>query len=49
VRDAVEELTRGTRIRSEADPREHPFHCHHEKTVIVDGEVAFVGGIDMTD
>ena len=30
-------------------PREHPFHCHHEKTVIVDGEVAFVGGIDMTD
>lgn len=49
VRDGVEELTRGTRIRCETDPREHPFHCHHEKTVIVDGEVAFVGGIDMTD
>ena len=49
VRDAVEELTRGTRIRCEADPREHPFHCHHEKTVVLDGEVAFVGGIDMTD
>ena len=31
------------------DPREHPIHCHHEKTVIVDDEVAFVGGIDMTD
>ena len=42
-------LTRGTRIRCEIDPREHPFHCHHEKTVVVDGEVAFVGGIDMTD
>ena len=39
----------GTRIRCETDPREHPFHCHHEKTVVVDGEVAFVGGIDMTD
>ena len=49
VRDAVEELTRGTRIRCEADPREHPFHCHHEKIVVVDGEVAFVGGIDITD
>jgi phosphatidylserine/phosphatidylglycerophosphate/cardiolipin synthase-like enzyme len=49
VRDAVELLRRGTRIRCEPDPREHPFHCHHEKTVIVDGEVAFVGGIDITD
>ena len=49
VREAVEKLTRGTRIRCEPDPREHPFHCHHEKTVIIDGEVAFVGGIDMTD
>jgi phosphatidylserine/phosphatidylglycerophosphate/cardiolipin synthase-like enzyme len=49
VSDAVEELTRGTRIRCEADPREHPFHCHHEKIMVVDGEVAFVGGIDMTD
>jgi phosphatidylserine/phosphatidylglycerophosphate/cardiolipin synthase-like enzyme len=42
VRDAVETLTRRTRIRCEADPREHPFHCHHEKTVVVDGVVAFV-------
>jgi phosphatidylserine/phosphatidylglycerophosphate/cardiolipin synthase-like enzyme len=49
VRDGIESLTRRTKIRCEADPREHPFHCHHEKTVIVDGEVAFVGGIDITD
>jgi phosphatidylserine/phosphatidylglycerophosphate/cardiolipin synthase-like enzyme len=49
VRDGVEKLTRGTRIQCETDPREHPFHCHHEKTVMVDGDVAFVGGIDMTD
>jgi phosphatidylserine/phosphatidylglycerophosphate/cardiolipin synthase-like enzyme len=49
VRDNIETLTRRTRIRCEADPREHPFHCHHEKTVVVDGEVAFVGGIDITD
>ena len=49
VKQSVETLTRGTRVRCQADPREHPFHCHHEKTLIVDGEVAFVGGIDMTD
>jgi phosphatidylserine/phosphatidylglycerophosphate/cardiolipin synthase-like enzyme len=22
------------------------MHCHHEKVVIVDGQIAFVGGID---
>jgi phosphatidylserine/phosphatidylglycerophosphate/cardiolipin synthase-like enzyme len=49
VRDTVDRLVRGTRIRCEVDPREHPFHCHHEKTIVVDGEVAFVGGIDLTD
>jgi phosphatidylserine/phosphatidylglycerophosphate/cardiolipin synthase-like enzyme len=49
VKGAVDELTRSTAIRCQADPREHPFHCHHEKLVIVDGETAFVGGIDMTD
>jgi phosphatidylserine/phosphatidylglycerophosphate/cardiolipin synthase-like enzyme len=42
-------LTRGTRIRAHPDPRQHPFHCHHEKTVVIDGELAFVGGIDLTD
>jgi phosphatidylserine/phosphatidylglycerophosphate/cardiolipin synthase-like enzyme len=49
VEAAVETLVRQTKIRCERDPREHPFHCHHEKTIVVDGEVAFVGGIDMTD
>jgi phosphatidylserine/phosphatidylglycerophosphate/cardiolipin synthase-like enzyme len=49
VREGVQRLVRQTRIRCELDPREHPFHCHHEKTVVIDGQVAFVGGIDMTD
>jgi phosphatidylserine/phosphatidylglycerophosphate/cardiolipin synthase-like enzyme len=48
VAAAVANLRRRTRIRCETDPREHPFHCHHEKTMIVDGEVAFVNGIDIT-
>jgi phosphatidylserine/phosphatidylglycerophosphate/cardiolipin synthase-like enzyme len=49
VRAKVTELARQTAIRCEVDPREHPVHCHHEKTIVVDGEVAFVGGIDLTD
>jgi phosphatidylserine/phosphatidylglycerophosphate/cardiolipin synthase-like enzyme len=49
VRDEADNLVRGTRIRCERDPREHPFHCHHEKTIVIDGRLAFVGGIDITD
>jgi phosphatidylserine/phosphatidylglycerophosphate/cardiolipin synthase-like enzyme len=43
-----DELTRGTRIRMELDARERPMHCHHEKLVLVDDRVAYVGGIDLT-
>jgi phosphatidylserine/phosphatidylglycerophosphate/cardiolipin synthase-like enzyme len=25
------------------------MHCHHEKTIVIDGRVAFVGGIDLTN
>jgi phosphatidylserine/phosphatidylglycerophosphate/cardiolipin synthase-like enzyme len=49
VAQALDNLTRDTRIQGRADPREHPFHCHHEKTIVIDGEEAFVGGIDLTD
>jgi len=48
VRQVQEELTRGTRVQCALDANERPMHCHHEKLVIVDGEVAFVGGIDLT-
>ena len=48
VRESREQLSRGTRIRHELDDRERPMHCHHEKLAIVDGEIAFVGGIDLS-
>jgi phosphatidylserine/phosphatidylglycerophosphate/cardiolipin synthase-like enzyme len=48
-RTALHELTAGTRIRGALDSRNRPMHCHHEKLVIVDGRLAFVGGIDLTD
>jgi phosphatidylserine/phosphatidylglycerophosphate/cardiolipin synthase-like enzyme len=48
VRAVRDELIRGTRVQCALDSRERPMHCHHEKLVIIDGEVAFVGGIDLT-
>jgi phosphatidylserine/phosphatidylglycerophosphate/cardiolipin synthase-like enzyme len=48
VREVQHQFTNGTRVRCALDSRERPMHCHHEKIVIVDGEVAFVGGIDLT-
>jgi phosphatidylserine/phosphatidylglycerophosphate/cardiolipin synthase-like enzyme len=49
VAETLHNLTRRTAIQAQGDPREHPFHCHHEKTIVIDGELAFVGGIDLTD
>jgi phosphatidylserine/phosphatidylglycerophosphate/cardiolipin synthase-like enzyme len=47
--DAVgEALTTGTRIAFATDAKERPMHCHHEKIVVIDDRVAFVGGIDLT-
>lgn len=43
-----ETLTSGTRIEVAADHYERPLHCHHEKIVVIDDRVAFVGGIDLT-
>jgi phosphatidylserine/phosphatidylglycerophosphate/cardiolipin synthase-like enzyme len=48
VRKACGDLVRGTHISMGLDAKERPFHCHHEKLVVVDDEVAFVGGIDLT-
>ncbi len=48
VRRGRTELIAGTRISCALDHHERPFHCHHEKLVIVDDRVAFVGGIDLT-
>jgi phosphatidylserine/phosphatidylglycerophosphate/cardiolipin synthase-like enzyme len=41
-------LTAHTKIQCALDARERPMHCHHEKTIVVDDRVAFVGGIDLT-
>jgi phosphatidylserine/phosphatidylglycerophosphate/cardiolipin synthase-like enzyme len=48
VRRMRDNLCRGTRIRCALDARERPMHCHHEKTIVIDDRIAFVGGIDLT-
>jgi phosphatidylserine/phosphatidylglycerophosphate/cardiolipin synthase-like enzyme len=48
VREACAKFGRGTRIHCVLDRRERSMHCHHEKIVVADDEVAFVGGIDFT-
>jgi len=48
VRSVAAALRRG-RVRVALDAKERPLHCHHEKLVLVDDRVAFVGGIDLTN
>ena len=48
VRKARDQLTAGSRVQCVLDARERPMHCHHEKTIVVDDAIAFVGGIDLT-
>jgi phosphatidylserine/phosphatidylglycerophosphate/cardiolipin synthase-like enzyme len=48
VREALEGLTRHTRIKGASDCRTGFTHCHHEKAIVIDDRVAFVGGIDLT-
>ena len=48
ARKVRDELRRAGPIACVLDKHERPLHCHHEKTIVIDGRVAFVGGIDLT-
>jgi phosphatidylserine/phosphatidylglycerophosphate/cardiolipin synthase-like enzyme len=37
-----------SKVRVALDSHERPLHCHHEKTIVIDDRVAFVGGVDLT-
>jgi phosphatidylserine/phosphatidylglycerophosphate/cardiolipin synthase-like enzyme len=43
-----DELCTQTKVECEVDSCVGPLHCHHEKTIVIDDRVAFVGGIDLT-
>jgi phosphatidylserine/phosphatidylglycerophosphate/cardiolipin synthase-like enzyme len=49
VRKVRDQLIGASRVQCVLDARERPMHCHHEKTIVIDDRVAFVGGIDLTD
>jgi phosphatidylserine/phosphatidylglycerophosphate/cardiolipin synthase-like enzyme len=49
VRQVRDRLCAGNRIQCALDAKERPMHCHHEKTIVVDDRIAFVGGIDLTN
>jgi phosphatidylserine/phosphatidylglycerophosphate/cardiolipin synthase-like enzyme len=48
VRTMEETLTRHTKIRTALDSCTGASHCHHEKVILIDDRIAYVGGIDLT-
>ena len=48
VRSYMKVFTRNTGIQAETDSCVRLKYSHHEKTVVIDDRVAFVGGIDLT-
>lgn len=49
MREVRERLLAGGRVKCVLDLKERPMHCHHDKTIVIDDHVAFVGGLDLTD
>lgn len=48
VRAEQKKFTANSSVRCVLDARERTLHCHHEKLVVIDDTVAFVGGVDFT-
>ncbi len=48
ARQARDAFARIPGVTAALDEREYLQHCHHEKLVVVDDRVAFVGGLDLT-
>ncbi|MGH2409414.1 MAG: phospholipase D-like domain-containing protein, partial [Chloroflexota bacterium] len=50
VKRSLEEHARvtGADLLCELDHSARFSHCHHQKAIVIDGQVAFVGGMDLT-
>ena len=48
MRAVGDELMKTASIHFAVDNKERPLHCHHEKIIVIDDAVAFVGGLDLT-
>jgi phosphatidylserine/phosphatidylglycerophosphate/cardiolipin synthase-like enzyme len=40
--------TAGADLQCTLDHSAHFSHCHHQKAIVIDGQIAFVGGMDLT-
>ncbi|HWE63582.1 MAG TPA: phospholipase D family protein [Chloroflexota bacterium] len=38
----------GSDLQCRLDTSAHFSHCHHQKAIVIDGRIAFVGGMDLT-
>jgi phosphatidylserine/phosphatidylglycerophosphate/cardiolipin synthase-like enzyme len=38
----------GSDLQCRLDRTAHFSHCHHQKAIVIDGQIAFVGGMDLT-
>lgn len=47
VKQLIDTQARGD-VKCYLDNTAHPSHCHHQKAIVIDGQVAFVGGMDLT-
>ena len=48
AKDLADRLSGHEGVQLAIDSKERLLHCHHEKIVVVDGQLAFVGGFDFT-
>jgi phosphatidylserine/phosphatidylglycerophosphate/cardiolipin synthase-like enzyme len=48
AKDLAARFSRHVGVQPAIDSKERLLHCHHEKVVAIDGDLAFVGGFDFT-
>jgi phosphatidylserine/phosphatidylglycerophosphate/cardiolipin synthase-like enzyme len=48
MRARDELLQAAPKVDVRLDHKARPTHCHHQKVMVVDGQVGFVGGLDLT-
>lgn len=47
LQQQIQQQSRGN-LLCRLDRTAHFSHCHHQKAIVIDGQVAFVGGMDLT-
>ncbi|MGH2775698.1 MAG: phospholipase D-like domain-containing protein [Actinomycetota bacterium] len=48
AKELAARFSRHSGVQLAIDSKERLLHCHHEKIMVIDGDLAFVGGLDFT-